>query len=856
MPLLRSYYGLGSIDWIELLFDEVSERSINNVLLKICMINNLPFYSSQIQSWFQKNDWKPFDFQVELWEEYRLGKSGLLNAPTGSGKTYAVWVPVIEQWIRSHPEDWQTREPGGIQVLWLTPLRALAKDTEHSLNRLNNDLGMSWSIVRRTGDTSSADKQKMDRKLPACLITTPESLHILLSRKNSARYFKNLKAVIVDEWHELLSSKRGTLTELGLSAIRAVKSDVQVWGVSATIGNLQQALEVLNPSGNNHPTALIVSKLEKKLQTRTILPDKVESFSWAGHIGVRLIPKIIPIIESSKTTLLFTNTRAQAEIWYQQLLDAHPEFAGQIALHHGSLDPDIRTWVEDAIHSGKLKVVVSTSSLDLGVDFSPVETVIQVGSPKGVARFLQRAGRSGHQPGATSRIYFIPTHAMEIIESAALQTAIRNKYMEERIPYQKPLDVLVQYIATRATGDGFQSEELFREVTSTHAYASLSKAEWDWALQFLTSGGDALKSYNDFAKVTRDEDGFFVLQDKRKAMRHRLSIGTITADPHLKVKFISGGTIGTVEESFISRLTPGDTLLFAGRWLDYVRTKDMTVYVRKSKKNKGAVSRWMGGRMQLSTQLSEMIRLKMDEANRGVADSEEMKAVWPLLELQKSRSALPSLNQLLIEKFKSREGWHLCFYPIEGRMVHEGLATLMSYRISRIQPISFTMAMNDYGFELLSAEEPPLEKALLMGLLSVDSLDEDIAGSINASEMGKRHFREISRIAGLVFQGFPGNKSGAMHLQASSELLYEVFSKYDENNLLLEQTRSEIMTYQLEIGRIKSVLERFSEQEIIIKEPEKATPFAFPIMVDRLRAKLTSEKLEDRIKRMRLQLEK
>jgi len=820
------------------------------------MSSNIQLDCKPIGDWFERKGWSPFDFQLELWDAYRKGKSGLLNAPTGSGKTYAVWIPVIEQWINAHPDDWQSRQPKGIQVLWLTPLRALAKDTEQALQRICSDLGMNWDILRRTGDTSSSEKQKMDRKLPACLITTPESLHILLSRKNSARYFTHLKAVIVDEWHELLSSKRGTLAELGLSAIQSYNPSVQVWGVSATIGNMEQAMEVLIPHQTIPERKMIVAINDKKLETHTILPEKIESFSWAGHIGVRLIPKILPIIHSSKTTLLFTNTRAQAEIWYQQLLDAEPELAGQMALHHGSLDPDIRTWVEDAIHEGKLKLVVSTSSLDLGVDFSPVETVIQVGSPKGVARFLQRAGRSGHQPGATSRIYFVPTHAMEIIESAALQTAIEKKYMEERFPYQKPMDVLVQYMATRATGDGFLSDHLYREVTSTHAFASLSQDEWDWALRFLTNGGDALKTYDDFAKVIQDEDGYFVLRDKRKAMRHRLSIGTITADPHLRVKFIIGGTIGTVEESFISRLSPGDTFLFAGRWLDFVRTKDMTVYVRKSSKTKGAVSRYMGGRMQLSTHLSEMIRFQMDEANRGIANSAEMKAVWPLLELQKIRSALPNLNQLLVEKFVSREGWHLCFYPIEGRMVHEGLAALISYRISRIRPISFTMAMNDYGFELLSSEEPPVNEVVISKLLSLDSLEQDISESINASEMGKRHFREISRIAGLVFQGFPGNKTGAKHLQASSELLFEVFSKYDEQNLLLQQTRNEIMTYQLEISRIKSVLERFSRQEVILKHPQKATPFAFPIMVDRLRAKLTSEKLEDRIKRMRIQLEK
>ena len=842
---------------MSIVISKAMKHPLNVIIYDCCYVRMKNNPSQQIiRQWFKKNNWNPFPFQEQLWNAFRNGKSGLLNAPTGSGKTYAVWIPILEQWIREHPNNWQTEEPQGMQVLWLTPIRALAKDTEQALVKLCTDLGMNWEIARRTGDTSSSIKQKIDRKPPACLITTPESLHILISRNNHEKQFRNLKAVIVDEWHELLSSKRGVLAELGLARLRAVSPHVQVWGISATIGNMEQSLEVLTPGVHESKREMIVSKMDKKLEIKTVLPDKVETFSWAGHIGIRLIKNILPIIDKSKTTLLFTNTRAQAEIWYQQLLTAEPDLAGQIALHHGSLEPQLRTWVEDAIHAGKLKLVVSTSSLDLGVDFSPVETVIQVGSPKGVARFLQRAGRSGHQPGATSRIYFIPTHAMEIIESAALQSAIQRGFMEERIPYEKPLDVLVQYLCTLAVGNGFFPEDAYSEVKTTYAFRNLSKTEWDWMLQFLTNGGSALKKYDDYNRVTIDENNCYVMRDRKKSMRHRMSIGTITADPHLKVKFLSGGFIGTVEESFISKLSPGDTLLFAGRYLEFVRLKELTVYVRKSKKTKGAVSRWMGGRMQLSTQLSEMIRLKIEEANQGILDSVEMKAVKPLLDFQQERSALPAHNQLLIEKFKSREGWHVCFYPVEGRMVHEGMAALMGYRISKIKPISFTFAMNDYGFELLSSDEPPIEEALETGLFSTIDLADDIGKSINAAEMGRRHFREIARISGLVFQGFPGNKIRAKHLQSSSALLFDVFMKHDEGNLLLEQTMQEIMSFQLEINRLRSVLERVNQHEIMFKQPERATPFAFPIMVDRLRSKLTSEKLEDRIKRMTIQLQK
>ncbi len=828
--------------------------------------------SKTIREFFTNRGWKPFPYQKRLWAEYLDGKSGLLNAPTGSGKTYAVWVPVLMKWLneqeaitRQHKKGRKKKgdalpapnPPKGMRVLWITPLRALAKDTEQALTSFCSGLDIPWEIARRTGDTSSSAKQKIDRKPPQCLITTPESLHVMISKQNHHKLFAQLDTIIVDEWHELLASKRGVMAELGLAYLRSIRPDLQIWGISATIGNMEQALEVLaGPKADPEKTVIIKSDIKKKLVIKTVLPDKPEAFSWAGHIGARLIPKILPIIGKSRSTLLFTNTRAQAEIWYQQLLDAEPMLAGQIALHHGSLDQNVRTWVEDAIHDGRLKLVVSTSSLDLGVDFSPVETVIQVGSPKGVARFLQRAGRSGHQPGATSRMYFVPTHAMEIIESAALQTAIKDGYIEAREPYDNPLDVLVQFLATLAVGDGFLPQIALEMVRSSYAFQHLTDEEWEWALEFLTTGGSALKRYDEYNKITIDEDGRYVMRDRRKAMRHRLSIGTILADQALKVKFVSGGFIGTVEESFIAKLRPGDTFLFAGRYLEFVRLKELTVHVRKSKSSKGAVSRWMGGRMQLSTQLSEMIRIKIEDANNGMLDSPEMKAIKPLFDIQKERSALPRHDQLLIEQLKTREGWHLFFYPIEGRMVHEGLAALIAWRISQVKPISFSIAMNDYGFELLSPTEPPIQEALDQNLFRLDELNEDITKSINASEMARRHFREIARISGLIFQGFPGQRTGSKHLQANSGLLFDVFQEHDAGNFLLRQSYDEIMTYQLETHRLSQVLERISAKDVILTHPDRFTPFSFPIMVDRLRAKLTSEKLKDRIGRLKLQVER
>ncbi|MEX1120526.1 MAG: ligase-associated DNA damage response DEXH box helicase [Balneolales bacterium] len=802
--------------------------------------------------WFSSRGWKPFSYQEQMWQAYLDGFSGILNAPTGTGKTLAVVIPPLMKWMHDHA-DYRKRKPNGLKILWITPLRALARDTEKVISTLLDELGIPWEVLRRTGDASASVKQRIGKRPPEVLITTPESLHLMLARKGHEMTFNTLKAVIVDEWHELLGSKRGVQVELALSRIRQIRSDLKTWGLSATIGNFETALEVL--VGSAEKQMIIPSGMEKKIEVNSVIPDEIEKFPWAGHLGIHLLEKVYPVIKKSGTTLLFTNTRSQTEIWYNRILETYPELAGRMAIHHGSISSDIRGWVEDALHAGSLQLVICTSSLDLGVDFSPVDTVIQVGSPKGVDRFLQRAGRSGHQPGAVSRIWFVPTHALELLEAAALKTAMAEGFIESREPVINPLDVLVQYLLTLATGDGFDQKRIYHEIRSTYAFKGLTEGEWEWVLKFLLTGGNALKRYEDYSRVY-EENGLYQISGRRIAKRHRMSIGTIVGDPSLQVKYITGGYLGSIEESFISKMRKGDVFLFAGRYLEFIRIKDLTVYVRKTKKKKGATSRWMGGRMALSSRLSEMIRTTIRKAKDGIEDSIEVKTIQPILDLQEKLSALPRENELLIEKIQSKEGFHLFFYPFEGRLVHEGLASLFAWRISRIQPISFSLAMNDYGFELLSDREAPLEEAICNRLFSADQLSGDIHSSINSTEMARRHFREIARISGLVFQGYPGNSVSGKHLQASSQMIFEVFQKHDPGNLLVKQTFREIMNFQLKETHLRRALERINHGKLLVKEPGKATPFAFPIMVDRLRDELTSEKLYDRIRRMQRQLQK
>ncbi len=810
---------------------------------------------SIIENWFKAKGWTPFGWQKKTWDAFLSNRSGLLNAPTGSGKTYALFLPALMRWIESNPGDYQEKKSNGLQLLWVTPLRALAKDIELAMQRAVGELGISWEVQRRTGDVPSSIKQKQKKQMPEVLIITPESLHVLLAQKGYPSRFKSLKTVVVDEWHELTGSKRGTQTELALSRLHGMNSGLQVWGISATIGNLDEACNVLLGLPVPENAVIIKADDSKKIVVHTVLPDDVDRFPWSGHLGINLLPKILPILEKSGSTLIFTNTRAQSEIWFRQILEAKPELAGTLALHHGSLDRKIRDWVEESLHSGLLKIVVCTSSLDLGVDFTPVDRVIQIGSPKGVARFIQRAGRSGHQPGSVSTIWFVPTHALELIEAAALKDAVKYGKTENRIPHLKPYDVLIQYLVTLAVSDGFEPDKVYREIKRTFAYQTLRNDEWNWILNFIQSGGKSLSRYDEYSKVDVDEAGFWRVHDRKIASRHRMSIGTIASDTMLKIKYLKGATLGNIEEWFISQLNTGDTFWFAGRNLELVRIKDLTAYVRKSSGSAGKIPSWLGGRMSLSSNMSELLREKLQEAVSGSNESIELKTIHPILEIQKQRSVLPGTGQFLIEKTWSKEGCHCFFFPFEGRYVHEGMSALVAHRISKMVPITFSIAMNDYGFELLSDRDIPIREALKNDLFSESYLVRDIMGSLNDTELARRRFREISQIAGLVFPGFPGNQKTGRHLQMSSGLFFDVFMEYEPDNLLIQQAFDEVLQIQLDEARLRQVLQRIQKQEIILKEVARFSPFAFPIFVDRLRERMSSEKLADRIMKMQKDLE-
>ncbi len=852
-----------------------------------------PMLHPLLEKWFDARGWQPFGFQRQACHAYARSVSGLIHAPTGLGKTLAAWLGPVQEFlqgatsgtgfqpVRSTTSKSRRAAKEPLRVLWLTPLKALASDTTASLREPIDDLSLPWSIESRTGDSSASLKARQKERLPTALVTTPESLTLMLSYPHWRALFATLRCVVVDEWHELIGTKRGVQVELALARLRGLLPALRTWGLSATLGNIEQAAQVL--VGASHPPErlrLIRGRFDKAIEVRTLIPESIERFPWSGHIGLRLLPEVVRAIESAGTTLLFTNTRAQAEIWFRALLNARPDWLGQVALHHGSLDRKIRTEVERRLGadepcphstaeatasraSSPWRCVVCTSSLDLGVDFSPVDQVIQIGSPKGIARFVQRAGRSGHRPGAVSRVIAVPTHAMELVEFAAARKAIAELHVEARPPRRRAIDCLAQHLVTCAVGGGFVEEVLRREVRSTYAYADLSDAEWQWTMDFVHRGGASLSAYPNHAKLKPEPSDPGPIRwgatNPTVARWHRLNIGTIVAEPTMTVRLTSGRVLGTVEESFIAKLHPGQRFVFAGQFLELVRVRDLAAEVRRSDRA-GAVPSWDGGKMPLSSNLAdrvvEMLGSAIGPCSANGPDQPEMEAIRPLLEVQAKWSRLPAPGELLMEFTRSRVGCHAFLFPFAGRLVHEALASLLAHRATRRQPMAVSAVANDYGIELLTSEPMDADESLWRSLLSADSLVDDLLASLNTTQLARRQFREIARIAGLVLQSFPGQRKPARQIQASSELFFDVFKDFDPENLLLRQAERELLEGQLEFERLSQTLQRLRASRLVLIQSERLTPLAFPLWAEHIRAvHASSQSWSERIKGMVVMLE-
>ncbi len=811
---------------------------------------------ARLQQWFAARGWKPLPFQRQAWRHYLAGESGLIHTPTGSGKTLAAFGgPLLEALAdsgeRASKDKGRKRTARPLRVVWITPLRALAADTTRALGDVAADLGLSWAVAQRTGDASARDKRLARGGKLDVLVTTPESLSLLLSYPDSAPMFAALRCVVVDEWHELMGSKRGIQTQLALARLRRLSPGMRTWGLSATLGNLDEACRALLPPGT--PPPVLSAARPRPMTLETLLPADVVRFPWSGHLGLSQLAGVLERLFAVRTTLLFTNTRAHAELWHQALASVWPEDAGTLALHHGSLGPAVRQQAEAGLRDASLRCVVATSSLDLGVDFPSVDQVIQIGSPKGVARLLQRAGRARHRPGETGHVLCVPTHALELAEYAATRTSIAEGVVETRRPPRLPLDVLAQHCVTVALGGGFDDAALLAEVRTTDAFAALDDTTWKRVLDFIVRGGDALEHYPEYRRVVRDDDGMYRVHDRVAALRHRLSIGTIASDGNIAVKFLRGGGLGAVEEAFLSRLRPGDRFRFAGRLLELVRLQDMTAYVRLVKQGDGVVPRWMGGRMPLSSRLAAQVRTTLASDRT----SPEMRALQPLLAVQARVSHVPAPDVLLVEVVRRRDGQHVFVFPFAGRRAHEGLAALLAWRLGQRQPNTFSLSANDLGF-MLSPQLPlSLDVGQLRGLLTPENLVEDLTHGANLGELARRQFRGIARVAGLLPPSLPGRTPRSLRqLQASSGLLFDVLSRHDPDHLLLGLARREALEEDLQVAWIQTLLVGLMDHEIVLARPESLTPLAFPLWADGMRAQLSTEAWQVRVKRAAEQLER
>ncbi|WP_164284713.1 ligase-associated DNA damage response DEXH box helicase, partial [Stenotrophomonas maltophilia] len=739
-----------------------------------------------------------------------------------------------------------------LQVLWVTPLRALASDTARALQTVVDGLGLGWRVGLRSGDASNRERRQAREGRIDVLVTTPESLALLLSYPDTLPRMRRLRCVVVDEWHELLGNKRGVLLQLNLAVLRQAAPASQLWGLSATLGNLDEARDVLLPG---QPDAPIVQGVRPRaVSVRSVLPDPGEHFPWAGHLGLAQLPRVLEALMQARSSLLFTNTRAQAELWHQALAAVWPEEPDTLALHHGSLDPALRQQVEDGLRAGALRCVVATSSLDLGVDFPEVEQVLQLGSPKGVARLRQRAGRARHRPGASGSILCVPSHALELAEYAAVRRALAGNVVEARRPPTLPLDVLAQHAVSRALAGGFDSADLLAQVRRTHAFASLGDDQWQAVLTFIVQGGQALAQYPDFHKVVRDADGWYRMHDRRQALRHRLSIGTISSDGSVRVQFLRGGSLGAVEEQFASRLRRGDRFQFAGRLLELVQLRDMTAFVRLARgRGEGVVPRWQGGQLPLSMPLGRELEWVLS----GADDSPESRWLAPLLALQQRLSALPGPAHLLVEDVRRREGQFLFVYPFAGRHVHEALAALLALRCTRRQRNSIGYAVNDHGLVLAPAQAIDLDAAQWRALFATDQLLDDLRAAVNLGELARRQFRGIARVAGLLVPSLPGGMPRALRqLQASAGLLYDVLREHDPDHLLLALAEQEVLNDSLDMPGLQQVLARIRMQTLSVQRPASLTPLGFPLWAERLRGQFSNEDWRTRVQRVAQQLER
>ncbi len=802
----------------------------------------MPF--EHITAYFENKGFQPFPFQLEAWKRTVSGHHQLIQCPTGSGKTLAATGAMIDQLLAAPNSK-------GLRLLYVTPLRAMTKDLELALKDPLSSTNIT--VLARNGDTSAKDRASLFRKHPQILMTTPESLSVILSSPKSKELFAQLELIVVDEWHDLMATKRGVQMSLCLQRLLKLSKKATITGISATLKDPHMALNVLLPNGE---TGQLTQAHIDRVVALTICESTDDArLPWAGHLGLSLLKPVSQTLIKGQTTLLFTNTRNQAEQWFQALSIVRMDLS--IALHHGSLASATRQDVETKLKTGEIDCVVATSALDLGVDFQAVERIIQIGSPRSVSRLIQRAGRASHRPGEGTDVLLVPTNRLHLNEYAALADALDTESLEPIRPPEHCLDVLIQHLVTMALQGPWKPDDMFEEVTQAWAYRHMTRETFERLLTVLTKGSDSLKEYPEYRRLEEREDGRFILVSNQAARRHRMSIGTIVSHAHVRVKMRRGKSLGEVEESFAGRLQPGDVFRFSGKRLEVVRFSDGELTVKPAGSRKASeIPRWTGGRLPLSETLATRVVADFQRSNplsQRIQNSQWLaRALKETAEIQARISQCPETEVTIAERFKTRDGHHLCIYPFAGWLVHQALGPLMASRIAKLTPATLTVTVNDYGIELLSPEAGPLDICTEQwsSIVQPRELQHDLEKALNLSELVRRQFRATARISGLIFEGYPGRQKSLRMLQTSAGLLYDVLSQYDPNHVLLGQAKNDVLRDEFDIERLLEVLQSLEQQPVQVKEIAQPSPLALPLVIDRLSSRLSTETIAQRMERM------
>ena len=788
--------------------------------------------------WFAGRGWQPRAHQLDLLAKAEAGRSVLLIAPTGGGKTLAGFLPTL---VELNDDKRARTGLAGLHTLYISPLKALAVDIARNLEIPVREMGLNVRLETRTGDTPASKRQRQRRQPPDILLTTPEQLALLLASADAPYLFGTLKRVVLDELHSLVMSKRGDLLSLDLARLFTLAPQLTTVGLSATVAEPDDLRRYLvpQPSGGEALADLVIA--ESGAQPRVSMLDTAEHLPWAGHSARHALHEIYGLIKGHQTTLVFVNTRSQAEYLFQELWRINDDNLA-IALHHGSLDVAQRRKVEDAMAGGIMRAVVCTSSLDLGVDWGDVDLVVNVGAPKGSSRLMQRVGRSNHRFDEPSEAVLVPANRFEVLECRAAIDAVADNAQDTPPLRTGALDVLAQHILGRAVGEPFLADDLYNEVRAAAPYVSLARDDFDAAVDFVATGGYALKAYDRFAKIRQNKDGRWRIAHPNVAQRYRMNVGTIVEADMLKVRLVrsraskavprGGRLLGRVEEYFIETLTPDDTFVFAGEILKYEALVEDEVYVSRAHGSDPKVPAYEGGKFPLSTYLAARVRdiLADNSAWRALPDQ-----VREWLEIQAWRSQLPKAGDLLIETFPRAAKHYLVCYPFEGRLAHQTLGMLLTRRLerARLKPLGFVA--NEYALAVWGLSDLALHikrgDLSLSGLFAEDMLGDDLEEWLDESALMKRTFRNCAIIAGLIERRFPGEEKSRRQLTVSTDLVYDVLRKHQGDHLLLRAARAEAASGLLDIKRLGEMLSRIKGR-IVHKPLNHVSPLAVPVLLE------------------------